>query len=75
MQAQRLIDESELGPWHLTEDTNPVHVGYYDCRVLSTVWPDQRLMWNGDDWIMDTGETMRLHVSEWRGLLRAPVDQ
>ena len=66
--AQRVIDESELGPWHATEDHDPVHVGYYDCRVLSTVWPEQRLRWSGDDWIMDNGEAMRLHVSHWRGL-------
>ena len=72
--AQRVIDESELGPWHATEDHEPVHVGYYDCRVLSTVWPEQRLHWNGSDWIMDNGDPMRLHISHWRGL-NHPVDQ
>jgi hypothetical protein len=72
--AQRAIDESELGPWHATEDHEPVHVGYYDCRVLSTVWPEQRLWWNGNDWIMDNGDPMRLHISQWRGL-NHPVDQ
>ena len=66
--SQRVIDESELGPWHATEDHEPVHVGYYDCRVLSTVWPEQRLRWSGSDWLMDNGEPMRLHVSHWRGL-------
>jgi hypothetical protein len=74
MQAQRLIDESELGPWHSTEDHNPVHLGYYDCRVLSTVWSEQRLRWDGDNWIMDNGDSMRLHISHWRGL-NHPVDQ
>ena len=74
MQAQRLIDESELGPWHSTEGHNPVHLGYYDCRVLSTVWPEQRLRWDGDNWIMDNGDSMRLHISHWRGL-NHPVDQ
>ena len=72
--AQRAIDESELGPWHATEDHEPVHVGYYDCRVLSTVWPEQRLRWNGNDWIMANGDPMRLHVSHWRGL-KHPVDR
>ena len=67
-QAQRLIDESDLGPWHNTQDHNPVHVGYYDCKVLSTVWPEQRLRWSGVDWFMDNGDPMRLHVSHWRGL-------
>ena len=71
--AQRAIDESDVGPWHATEDHDPVHVGYYDCRVLSTVWPEQRLRWNGSDWIMDNGEAMRLHISHWRGL-NHPVD-
>ena len=66
--AQRAIDESELGPWHATEDHEPVHVGYYDCRVLSTVWPEQRLLWNGSDWIMANGDPMRLYISHWRGL-------
>ena len=75
MQAQRLIDESELGPWHATEDARPFHLGYYDCQVCSTVWPDQRLLWNGTDWIMATGEPMRLHVSAWRGLNHPPVDK
>lgn len=75
MQAQRLIDESELGPWHATEDTNPVHIGLYDCQVCSTVWPDQQLTWNGEYWVMSTGEPMRLHVSAWRGLNHPPVDQ
>lgn len=74
VQAQRLIDESDVGPWHATEDHDPVHVGYYDCRVLSTVWPEQRLRWNGNDWIMANGEAMRLHISHWRGL-NHPVDQ
>jgi hypothetical protein len=72
--AQRAIDESDVGPWHATEDHEPVHVGYYDCRVLSTVWPEQRLLWNGSDWIMDNGDPMRLHISYWRGL-NHPVDQ
>jgi len=72
--SQRVIDESDLGPWHATEDHEPVHVGYYDCRVLSTVWPEQRLLWNGSDWIMDNGDPMRLHISHWRGL-NHPVDQ
>jgi hypothetical protein len=71
--VQRVIDESDVGPWHATEDHEPVHVGYYDCRVLSTVWPEQRLWWNGSDWIMDNGEAMRLHISQWRGL-NHPVD-
>ena len=48
---QRVIDESELGPWHATEDHDPVHVGYYDCRILSTVWPEQRLWWDGKEWL------------------------
>jgi hypothetical protein len=73
--AQRVIDESELGPWHATVDHNPVHMGYYDCRVLSTVWPEQRLLWNGSDWTMANDEPMRLHVSHWRGLNHPPVDQ
>ena len=72
-QAQRLIDESDVGPWHATEDHNPVHLGYYDCRVLSTVWPEQRLQWDGMGWCMDNGDPMRLHVSHWRGL-NNPVD-
>lgn len=72
-QAQRLIDESDVGPWHNTQDHDPVHVGYYDCRVLSTVWPEQRLRWSGADWFMDNGDPMRLHVSHWRGL-NHPVD-
>lgn len=72
--AQRAIDESDVGPWHATEDHEPVHIGYYDCRVLSTVWPEQRLWWNGNDWIMDNGDPMRLHISQWRGL-NHPVDQ
>jgi hypothetical protein len=67
-QAQRLIDESDVGPWHDTEDHNPVHLGYYDCRVLSTVWPEQRLQWDGMGWRQDNGDPMRLHVSHWRGL-------
>jgi hypothetical protein len=71
--AQRVIDESDIGPWHATEDHDPVHVGYYDCRVLSTVWPEQRLLWNGSDWIMNNGDPMRLHISHWRGL-NHPVD-
>ena len=75
MQAQRLIDESELGPWHSTTDHNPVHVGYYDCQVASTVWPEQRLCWDGTEWLMDNGEAMRLHVAHWRGLNHPPVDQ
>ena len=74
-QAQRLIDESELGPWHATADHDPVHVGYYDCQVASTVWPDQRLHWNGTEWLMDNGEAMRLHVVHWRGLNHPAVDQ
>ena len=73
--SQRVIDESELGPWHDTLDHDPVHVGYYDCRVLSTVWPEQRLLWNGSDWFMDNGDPMRLHVSHWRGLNHPAVDQ
>ena len=72
--SQRVIDESELSPWHATEDHDPVHIGYYDCRILSTVWPEQRLHWNGHDWAMTNGEPMRLHVSHWRGL-NHPVDQ
>jgi hypothetical protein len=73
--AQHLIDESDLGPWHATVDHNPVHVGYYDCQVASTAWPDQRLHWNGTEWIMDNGEAMRLHVVQWRGLNHPVVDQ
>jgi hypothetical protein len=73
--TQRVIDESDVGPWHATEDHEPVHVGYYDCRVLSTVWPEQRLWWNGSDWIMDNGDPMRLHISHWRGLNHPPVEQ
>jgi hypothetical protein len=72
-QSQRLIDESDVGPWHDTQDHDPVHIGYYDCRVLSTVWPEQRLRWSGADWFMDNGDPMRLHVSHWRGL-NHPVD-
>jgi hypothetical protein len=73
--SQRVIDESELGPWHDTLDHDPIHVGYYDCRVLSSVWPEQRLRWSGTDWFMDNGDPMRLHVSHWRGLNHPPVDQ
>lgn len=68
-QAQRLIDESELGPWHATVDHDPVHMGYYDCRVSSTTWPEQRLWWDGQGWLVDN-TPMRLHVSHWRGLNR-----
>ena len=73
--SQRVIDESDLGPWHDTLDHDPVHVGYYNCRVLSTVWPEQRLRWSGTDWFMHNGDPMRLHVSHWRGLTHPPVDQ
>jgi hypothetical protein len=73
--AQRVIDESELGPWHATEDHDPVHLGYYDCRVLSTVWPEQRLRWDGEKWVMNNNEAMKLHVSHWRGLNHPTVDQ
>jgi hypothetical protein len=73
--SQRVIDESDVGPWHDTLDHDPVYVGYYDCRVLSIVWPEQRLRWSGTDWFTDNGDPMRLHVSHWRGLNHPPVDQ
>lgn len=63
------IDESDLGPWHETVDHDPVHMGYYDCRVSSTTWPEQRLWWDGQGWLVDN-TPMRLHVSHWRGLNR-----
>ena len=72
--AQQAIDEGDLGPWHDTADHDPVHVGYYDCRLVSTHAAEQRLQWNGSDWIMANGDPTRLHVSQWRGL-NHPVDQ
>lgn len=72
--AQQAIDAADIGPWHDTADHDPVHVGYYDCRLVSTHAAEQRLQWNGSDWIMANGDPTRLHVSQWRGL-NHPVDQ
>lgn len=68
-----MIQFDSHGPWHDTADHDPVHKGYYDCCVTSTVCPKQRLWWNGNDWIMDNGVHMRLHVSHWRGLNHPPI--
>jgi hypothetical protein len=78
-QAQRLIDESELGPWHASDEYRPVHIGYYDCRYAAPSWPFtspkvERFWWDGADWITADGKPLHLHVSEWRGL-NHPVDQ
>ena len=76
--AQRAIDESELGPWHASDEYRPVHIGYYDCRYAAPSWPFtspkvERFWWDGADWITADGNPLHLHVSEWRGL-NHPVD-
>lgn len=71
--AQQAIDAAGIGPWHDTADHDPVHVGYYDCRLLSTPAAQQRLRWTGDEWFTQQGQAACLHVSHWRGL-NNPVD-
>ena len=61
------FNESSTGLWYATEDQNPAQLGLYNCRILSTSWPEQRLQWDGEEWRMHDGKPMHLYVSHWCG--------
>lgn len=74
MWAQRVIDESELSPWH-PGDVQPVRKGIYEVEYASGSWPwpiTAKVEWTGRKWKHDrSGDT---EIKQWRGLNYDPAE-
>lgn len=71
--AQRVIDESELSPWH-AGDVQPVHKGVYQVEYESGSWPwpiTAKVEWTGRKWKHDRSENTE--IRQWRGLNYDPA--